>query len=101
MLDFRRVRNYSRPVPGAVECALGVLIAIQRIPDGWPEPFSWDFGVFMATLLAGVFFVVRGLDNIKTGLKPDSYDAILKGFKEYSDERFARLRARLTNPPAE
>lgn len=75
-------RTHARFFYGIAEALVGVFVAMLRIPSAGGDPFAWDSTIYLAMLTAGVFLVVRGFDNMQTGLKPDSYDEILKEFRE-------------------
>lgn len=77
---------------GLTEALVGVLIALHNVPAN-PDPALWSSDIFIVMLTAGVFLVVRGLDNMHTGLKSEPGDAFLKGVaeSEYGD-RWRALR---------
>jgi hypothetical protein len=75
-------RAHARFFYGLTEALVGVSVAILRVPAAGGDPFAWDSTIYLAMLTAGVFLVVRGFDNMQSGLKPDSYDSILKELQE-------------------
>ena len=61
-------RLYARAMYGSTEAIVGLVIAGQRasVEVQWPiEDINFD----LAVLTAGVYLVVRGLDNVHQGLK--------------------------------
>jgi len=63
-------RLYARALYGSTEAIVGLLIAGQRaaVETRWPiEDLSFD----LAVLTAGVYLVVRGLDNVHQALKKE------------------------------
>lgn len=80
---------------GLGEATVGVLVAVMRVPVSGGDPFDWESAVYIAMLTAGVFLVVRGFDNMHTGLRPDSYDAFLKAINE-NEAWMRRIRASRT-----
>lgn len=79
---------------GLTEAVTGLVIALQNIPAN-ADPVAWSSEIILLMLTAGVFLVVRGFDNMHTGLKSDSRDSILIAFDESEYGALARsLRGR-------
>lgn len=67
-----------RSVYGLSEATVGTLIAAQRFSD--PSAQLTDASFFMVFLTAGVYLVVRGLDNMHQGLTKPPIDPLAKKF---------------------
>jgi len=79
---------------GVTEAVVGVAVAVHKVPFGASDPVTWDSTIYLALLTAGVYLVVRGLDNMRSGLQPETYDEILRSYKEYEADYLARLEKR-------
>jgi len=66
---------------GLTEAIAGLFIALRNVPAN-ADPASWSSEIFLVILTAGIFLVVRGFDNMHTGLKSEPSDAVLKSFQE-------------------
>ncbi len=73
-------RLHARFFFGLTEALAGLLIALWKVPVK-ADPVLWGFDIYVAMLTAGVFLIVRGFDNMHTGLKSEPGDAILKGLE--------------------
>src|ERR1700682_1350931 len=92
-------RLHARALYGFTEAIVGLLIAGQRaaVETRWPiEDLSFD----LAVLTAGVYLVVRGLDNVHQGLKKEprrnekreATPPILRGGREAQDALMRAIR---------
>lgn len=66
---------------GLTEAVVGLLIGLRNVPTN-ADPASWTSEIFVLMLTASVFLIVRGFDNMHTGLKPESRDSFLRTFEE-------------------
>ncbi|HEY9209792.1 MAG TPA: hypothetical protein VIO56_00140 [Methylotenera sp.] len=66
---------------GLTEAVTGLFIALQNVPEN-ADPVLWNSQIFIVILTAGIFLIVRGFDNMYTGLKPESRDSFLKEIDE-------------------
>ena len=66
---------------GLTEAVTGLVIALRNIPEN-ADPVLWSSQIFIVIFTAGIFLIVRGFDNMYTGLKPESRDSFLKEFDE-------------------
>lgn len=57
-----------RFVYGLSEVLVGVLVAVHRLTGESSQPGSTSAALYLAILTAGVYLVVRGLDNMHQGL---------------------------------
>lgn len=73
-------RLHARFFFGLTEALVGVLIALRNVPTK-ADPVLWDSDIYVVMLTASVFLIVRGFDNMHTGLKSEPGDAILKSFE--------------------
>jgi len=74
-------RLHARFFFGLSEAVAGLLVALRNIPEN-ADPILWSSQIFIVMLTAGVFLIVRGFDNMHTGLKSEPRDAILMGLDE-------------------
>ena len=74
-------RLHARFFFGLTEAITGLVIALRNIPAN-ADPVLWSSEIFLVILTAGLFLVVRGLDNMHTGLRSEPRDAIVKGIDE-------------------
>lgn len=74
-------RLHARFFFGLTEAVTGLLIALRNIPTN-ADPILWSSQIFIVILTAGVFLIVRGFDNMNTGLKSEPRDSILRAFDE-------------------
>ncbi len=74
-------RLHARFFFGLTEAITGLVIALRNIPEN-ADPVLWSSQIFIVILTAGIFLIVRGFDNMYTGLKSESLDALLKAFDE-------------------
>lgn len=72
-------RLHARFFFGLTEALVGMLIALRNVPAN-ADPVFWSSDIFVVMLTAGVFLIVRGFDNMHTGLKSEPGDAILRAF---------------------
>ena len=72
-------RLHARFFFGLAEAITGLVIALRNIPAN-ADPALWSSEIFLVILTAGLFLVVRGFDNMRTGLRSEPPDAILEGF---------------------
>ena len=66
---------------GLTEAVTGLFIALRNIPEN-ADPVLWNSQIFIVILTAGIFLIVRGFDNMFTGLKSESRDSLLKEIDE-------------------
>ncbi|MCH8181028.1 MAG: hypothetical protein IIA02_14765 [Proteobacteria bacterium] len=71
-------RLKCRAVYSLSEATVGTLIAAQRFSD--PSTQLTDISFFMVFLTAGIYLVVRGLDNMHQGLTKPPIDPLAKKF---------------------
>lgn len=83
---------------GLTEAIVGVIVAVSRIPFQISDPASWEPHTYLVMLTAGVYLLVRGFDNMHTGLKPESYDGILKYTEDTYEKMWKVHQARLREP---
>lgn len=74
-------RLHARFFFGLTEATTGLIIALRNIPAN-ADPVLWSSEIFLVILTAGIFLVVRGFDNMHTGLRSEPRDAILKEIDE-------------------
>lgn len=85
-------RLHARFFFGLTEALVGLIIGLHNIPSQ-ANPVLWELNVFAIMLTASVFLLVRGFDNMHTGLKTEHGDVILKAFDESEyGERWRALR---------
>jgi hypothetical protein len=77
VLFFFRLR--LRFVYGITEAFIGIVVAVQRVSSEPTAGFPTEAGFYLAVLTAGIYLVVRGLDNAYQGLR-DPDDPIGKRF---------------------
>ena len=94
-------RLTARCVYGFTEAVVGILVAVQRVPLGMSDPVAWQSDIYIAMLTAGVYLVVRGFDNMHTGLQPGSHDELIQGYKDYRTKLYSRFEQAKTTEPAE
>lgn len=73
-------RLHMRACYGAVEVLVGVYVALSQVQSAAPGVALTERSVLLALLTAGVYLVVRGLDNVHqgcTGSKPDRIAVLL------------------------
>ena len=63
-------RRNLRSTYGLTEAVVGLVVAGNRVADYLDKPAS-DTALYLTVLTAGVYLVVRGLDNIEQGLEKD------------------------------
>jgi hypothetical protein len=95
LFQFRMAARFCY---GLTEAVVGVIVAVSRIPFQIRDPASWDTGTYLAMLTAGVYLLVRGFDNMYVGLKPDSYDRILKYLDDNYEKMWKARQSRLREP---
>lgn len=69
-------RRWVRAVYGLTEVALGVFIGGQKLAGPATDSLDWSLEIAIATLTAGIYLVVRGLDNIEQGVSKPPRDAL-------------------------
>jgi hypothetical protein len=69
-------RLVARACYGAVEVLVGIYVAASQVQQVAPGVPVTQTSVLLALLTAGVYLVVRGLDNIHQGCKADKPDRI-------------------------
>ena len=65
---------------GLTEVVTGLVIALRNIPEN-ADPVLWNSQIFIV-ILTGIFLIIRGFDNMYTGLKSESRDSLLKEIDE-------------------
>ena len=76
-------RLHMRACYGAVEVLVGIYVALSQVQATAPGVAITERSVLLALLTAGVYLVVRGLDNVHqgcTGSKPDRIALLLMRF---------------------
>ncbi len=63
---------------GLTEAVVGAMVATTKMPSEGVDLASWHSETYLTILTAGVYLVVRGLDNMHTGLKAESKDILLR-----------------------
>jgi len=85
-------RLRMRAIYGATEVAVGLVVALYRVgsePDGTT---ALSPNVLLAVVTAGIYLMVRGLDNIHVGLTKEPYDQVaLRLFARLFDIQGRRL----------
>ncbi|MDM0046210.1 hypothetical protein QTH91_17090 [Variovorax dokdonensis] len=82
------VRSFARAFYGFHEALVGIFIAGYNAYKAVGFPSSWDSGVYLALVTAGVYLVVRGLDNIQVGITKEPYDPFGRDlFRDYFDKK--------------
>ena len=74
-------RLHARFIFGLTEAIAGLVIALRNVPAD-ADPVLWSSEIFLVILTAGIFLVVRGFDNMHTGVRSEPRDAVLKAFHE-------------------
>ncbi|WP_127805867.1 hypothetical protein [Hydrogenophaga sp. NH-16] len=69
------VRQWSRILYGVSEVIVGVVVAVYRHAPG---SSIWNPDAFLLLLTAGIYLVVRGLDNIQQGRSRNPPDPIAR-----------------------
>lgn len=85
-------RLHLRSPYGLTEILIGLAVATQRAAvagEGGRE----DAAFYLAVLTAGVYLVVRGLDNVHQGITRTPTDPIVKALFDYFKEMSARATA--------
>ncbi|MDB5987233.1 MAG: hypothetical protein JWR16_2286 [Nevskia sp.] len=75
-------RLYLRSLYGLTEVMVGLAIAAMRVAGDTAPAFESP-AYLLALLTAGVYLVVRGLDNIHQGIVKEPYDPIARGLIDY------------------
>lgn len=86
-------RFHARFFYGLTEALIGVLIALRNVPEK-ADPVLWNSDIYIVMLTASVFLIVRGFDNMHTGLKSNPGDAIINSFNasEYGAYRKSKVK---------
>ncbi|WP_382170376.1 hypothetical protein [Hydrogenophaga luteola] len=74
------VRQWSRVLYGASEIMVGVVVAVYRHVPG---SSIWTPDAFLLLLTAGIYLVVRGLDNIQQGASRNPPDPITRLWRRF------------------
>lgn len=73
---------------GFHEVAAGIGIAAYHAYKASGVPSSWDSGIYLALVTAGVYLVVRGFDNMHVGVTKEPYDTVGRDiFRDYFDKK--------------
>lgn len=64
---FFWIRLKARFTYGLVEASMGVVVAVHRLSAEKQVGLPTDSGFYLAMLTAGIYLVVRGLDNMHQG----------------------------------
>lgn len=81
LLFFFRLK--LRCVYGLSEALVGVVVAVHRVATTAISAATFDAGFYLAILTAGIYLVVRGLDNVHQGLTKEPIDPIARRAKEW------------------
>jgi hypothetical protein len=73
-------RLSMRCIYGLTEAMTGITVAVHRVSSETIPAASLSSGLYLAILTAGVYLVVRGLDNIHIGLTKEPYDPVARRF---------------------
>ena len=76
LLFYTRLRY--RCIYGATEVVVGIFIANYQILTQWKTLDLSSPGIYLSLLTAGIYLIVRGLDNMHQGLSKDPIDALGK-----------------------
>lgn len=71
-------RQRQRILYGMSEAVVGVMVAISHVTNGSIQDHLDNPELYLAVLTAGIYLVVRGLDNIGEGLRNNSNDNFIK-----------------------
>jgi hypothetical protein len=76
-------RLYARVAYGLTEVTVGVIVGIHRL-GAWPNPSVRNLihADALGVLCAGVYLVVRGLDNAHQGLRRDTKDIVVSTIRK-------------------
>lgn len=72
------VRLKWRCVYGLTEVVVGVFVAVRHVADKDILGNLWDSNIYLFVLTAGIYLVVRGLDNMHQGLTKEPFDFLSK-----------------------
>jgi hypothetical protein len=75
-------RLRARCIYGFSEALAGVTVVVHRVVTTDSKTAVYDVGFFLAILTAGIYLVVRGLDNIHQGLTKEPFDTYSLRFAE-------------------
>jgi len=62
-------RQRQRVLYGLSEALVGVMAAVSHVTSGAPHDQIGNLGLYLGVLTAGIYLVVRGLDNVDQGLR--------------------------------
>ncbi|MBF6650221.1 hypothetical protein [Methylobacter sp. BlB1] len=68
-ISLYRLRLKQRVLYGISEVIVGITVAVSRVQSGFSIEHPDNTELYIAILTAGIYLVVRGLDNIDAGLK--------------------------------
>lgn len=85
---FYMARERTRFIFGVAEACVGLYLAVSKITEEVIDPASWALGLYITIVAAGIFLIVRGIDDMRTGLKRESLDAFVGAFIKYADQEF-------------
>ena len=77
------IRLRLRSVYGFTEVAVGLVVALWQVVTASPERPLLDFGPMVGFLTAGVYVVVRGMDNMHVGWKAEKPDPLVRLLKRW------------------
>ena len=84
-----------RSLYGLTEMLVGLAVAAQR---AWGVSQVLDTSFYLTVLTAGVYLVVRGCDNVYTGLTKDPRDPLAIALLDYFKAMSARTNASRSTP---
>lgn len=73
-----KFRAKQRILYGITEIIAGLTVATSRVHSEFSSDHPYNMELYIAVLTAGIYLVVRGLDNIDVGIKDKSNIKILK-----------------------
>ena len=76
------IRYFVRCVYGLTETLVGVVVAVYRIRTDLPTLDRFDAAVALAVLTAGIYLIVRGLDNIHQGYFKEPRDLLVVAYED-------------------
>jgi hypothetical protein len=72
------IRKNARIFYGCTEVLVGLIVALQQVWSVGPETSVLNQRVLMGLLTAGVYLIVRGMDNVDVGLQAGKPDAVFE-----------------------
>ena len=76
------IRLHVRTVYGVTEVTVGLVVALWQVLNASPDKPLLEFGTLIGLLTAGVYLVVRGLDNVYVGWKAEEPDFFVRKLRK-------------------